>query len=94
MFHTNDPTCHVLAVITLILTFCLGALPAFAVEPEEADPDPDEFVSPSGGGLNVLILDDLADLDVSRLAPGRYIVRIVDDEGKTQAVHEIVVRRR
>ncbi len=94
MFHTNDPTrSRIFFALTLILTFCLAALPAFAIEPGEADPDPDEFVPPAGG-INVLILADIADLDVNRLAPGRYIVRIVDDEGATRAVHEIVVRRR
>ncbi len=88
MFHTNDPvrSRRVFSVITLTLTLFLGALPVFATEPEEADPDPD--------GLVVLVLADVADLDVNRLALGRYIVRIVDDEGKTQAVHEIVVRRK
>ena len=91
MFRNNHPTRTALSFIALLLTLFLGASPALAVEPQEADPDPDE--SPASGGMTVLIVDDLADLDVSRLAPGRYVVRVVDDEGVTRAVHEIVVRR-
>lgn len=89
MFSSNDSTRPrpVFFLITLILMFILGAaaMPAFAVDPEEADPDP-ELTSPQE-----IVLSDPADLDTSSLAPGRYIVRIVDAEGATVSVYEIVV---
>lgn len=94
MFHSSHSTrtSHVLVLITLILTLCLAAPPAFAADPEEADPDPEQQAAQSSESVTrVLTLSDLAELDRSRLAPGRYIVRIVDAEG-TKAVYEIVVR--
>ncbi len=86
-------TSHVLSLIALILTLCLAAIPAFAADPEEADPDPEQRVVPSSGSVTrELILTDPAELDPRRLEPGRYRVRIVDAEG-TKAIYEIVVSR-
>ena len=98
MFRSNNSTRshHVLFLIALALTACLAAaMPAFAADPEEADPDPEQQSAQTSGSAvtRVLTLDDPADLDPDRLAPGRYIVRIVDAEG-TKAVYEIEVKRR
>lgn len=76
----------------MILTVSLAvAMPAFGAEPEEADPDP--FTQTSGSAVTQeLVVADFAELDTDRLAPGRYVVRVVDAEG-TKAVFEIVVKR-
>ncbi len=90
MFHTSHSSNskHVLVLIALILTLCaIVATPAFAADPEEVDPDPEQPFT------QVLTVSDLAELDTMNLAPGRYLVRVVDADGDTKAVHEIVVER-
>ncbi len=83
---------HVLSLIALILTLSLAAIPAFAADPEEADPDPERQATQGSSSVTELVLTDPAELDSRCLAPGRYLVRIVDAEG-TQAIYEIVVSR-
>lgn len=83
---------HGLFLIALILAlFLAAAMPAFAAYPEEADPDPER--TSSSAVTQELVLTDLAELDTDRLAPGCYVVRIVDAEGAKE-VFEIVVPSR
>ncbi len=91
MFHNSHSprTSRVLFLIALIFTVCLATTPAFAADPEEADPDPDGFAA-GGSGPTVLVLSDLSELDTARLEPGHYIIRITGEDG-TRAVYEIVV---
>lgn len=84
---------HLLHLTALLVALCLAlATPAFAAEPEEADPDPGfQTTESSATATRILILTDPAELDLTALAPGRYLVRIVDG-GRTTAAFEIVVR--
>lgn len=83
---------HVLFLIALALTTCLAlAAPAFATEPEEADPDPGGLAA-GDPTVRVLTLNDPTDLDPSRLEPGRYLIRVIDADG-SHTVFEVVVKR-
>lgn len=88
MFHSSRTTRKAfdLFLVTL-LGALLAAAPAFAADPEEADPDPGAPATQSSG---VIVLNDPSELDTTRLAPGRYIVWIVD-AGGVRATYEIVV---
>ena len=91
--HRSTRSRHILRLTALLVAVCLAAAtPAFAAEPEEADPDPGFTSSErsSAPATRVLILSDPAELDPAALAPGRYVVRIVDG-GRTTAAFEIVV---
>ena len=91
MFHSSRLT-HSILFLFLLALFLIAS-PAFALYPEEADPDPD-LTNPgtNPGDSKVLTLGDHAALDGLRLEPGRYLIRIVDGDGIVQAVYEIEVR--
>ncbi len=86
----------VLFVTALILSLILAAAPAFAADPEEADPDPGftgtsdpDAVGPDPV-TQVPVGTDPAELSIDLLALGRYVLRIVD-AWWTTAIYEIVV---
>lgn len=87
--HSSRKSRFLLSAVLLIVSLA-AVMPAFAADPEEADPDP-ELTQPSSSTVTEeIVVTDLAELYTERLAPGRYIVRLVDDEGR-ETTFEIVV---
>ncbi|MEM7584189.1 MAG: hypothetical protein AAF560_12450 [Acidobacteriota bacterium] len=82
---------HTLRSAFATLAICVVALlaqgPAFATDPLEADPDPDYGSFTTTITIFVASLDEV---DIASLAPGRYLIVVVDPNGPDQTVEILV----
>lgn len=68
------------ALLGLGLAALLVQGPAFATDPIDLDPDPDFAAS----ATTTIVVDSPSEVDIQSLPPGRYLIVVVGEAGKTQ----------